>query len=136
MKLPTNIITLLVSLISFTAFADIAVIINPSNNSDLSKSDISKIFLGKSKTFTNGESVKAINLKSSSAVRDSFQQQVLGKSKSQVKAYWSKLIFTGKGKPLKELSSEEDVISFIASNPNAIGYVDRSKVNDSVKVVN
>jgi len=136
MKLFLKAFPLLVGLLSSSVFADVAVIVNPSNNSELSKSDISKIFLGKSKTFSNGESVKAVNLKSNSAIRDNFQKEVLGKSKSQVKAYWSKLIFTGKGKPLKEFDNEKEVVSFIASNPNAIGYVDRSKVNDSVKVVN
>lgn len=136
MKLFLKTAPLLAGLLSFSVFADVAVIVNPSNNSELSKSDISKIFLGKSKTFSNGESVVAVNLKSNSATRDSFQKEVLGKSKSQVKAYWSKLIFTGKGKPLKEFNNDKEVIAFIASNPNAIGYVDSSQVDGSVKVVN
>lgn len=52
-----------------------------------------------------------------------------------MKAYWSKLIFSGKAKPLKELSSDSEVLRWMSSTPNAIAYIDASKVDDSVKVV-
>jgi ABC-type phosphate transport system substrate-binding protein len=45
------------------------------------------------------------------------------------------LIFSGKAKPLKELSSDSEVLSWVSSTPNAIAYIDASKVDDSVKVV-
>ena len=56
------------------------------------------------------------------------------KSSSQIKAYWSKLVFTGKGKPPTELSGA-DAIKFVAEKPYAIAYVDASKVDTSVKVL-
>ena len=93
------------------------------------------MFLGKNKTFSNGESAKAINLKSGNAIRKNFEKEVLGKSSSQVKAYWSKLIFSGKAKPLKEGASDSEVLNWVSSTPNAIGYIDASKVDDSVKVI-
>lgn len=135
MKSPIISLCILTSTLSINCLADVSVIVNPSNNSELSKSAISKIYLGKTKTFPNGDKVLALNLKSSNNVRNNFQQEILGKSTAQVKAYWSKLIFTGKGKPLKELATEEDVLAMVASTPNAIGYIDSSKVNDTVKVV-
>lgn len=135
MKSPIISLCILTSTLSINCLADVSVIVNPSNNSELSKSAISKIYLGKTKTFPNGDKVLALNLKSSNNVRSNFQQEILGKSTAQVKAYWSKLIFTGKGKPLKELATEEDVLAMVASTPNAIGYIDSSKVNDTVKVV-
>ncbi len=135
MKSPIISLCILTSTLSINCLADVSVIVNPSNNSELSKSAISKIYLGKTKTFPNGDKVLALNLKSSNNVRNNFQQEILGKSTAQVKAYWSKLIFTGKGKPLKELATEEDILAMVASTPNAIGYIDSSKVNDTVKVV-
>jgi len=60
---------------------------------------------------------------------------VLKKSASQLKAYWSKLLFTGKGTPPKEIGSDAEMVSLVASNPNMIGFVDAAAVNDSVKVV-
>ena len=52
-----------------------------------------------------------------------------------MKAYWSKLVFTGKGTPPAELANEAAVLSHVAANPDAIGYVDAASVDGSVKVV-
>ena len=120
---------------SSNAMADVAVIVNPANANTLSDSDISRAFLGKLKTFSDGQAINAVNSKANGQARVEFEKMVLKKSPAQVKAYWSKRLFTGKGKPLKELASDADVLSFVASTPNAIGYVDASQVNDSVKVI-
>lgn len=128
-------VILFISTISLNCFADVSVIVHPSNNSAMTEDDISRMFLGKNKSFSNGSSVTPVNAKYGSGTRAEFEDKIIGKSKSQIKAYWSKLIFTGKGKPPTELSSDEDIIAFVASNPGAIGYVAIDKVNDTVKVV-
>ncbi|WP_448550835.1 substrate-binding domain-containing protein [Thalassotalea montiporae] len=120
---------------SMVASAEVAVIVNPANANSISDNDISRAFLGKLKTFADGQSIKAVNSKANSAARVEFEKLVLKKSAAQVKAYWSKRLFTGKGKPLQELGTDADVLSFVASTPNAIGYVDAANVNDTVKVV-
>jgi len=60
---------------------------------------------------------------------------VTGKSDSQLQAYWSRLVFTGKGKPPKTIGSSALIKSQVASRANAIAYIDSSEVDDSVKVV-
>ena len=135
MKFLKKSVFIILCLFSSLTFAEIAVIVNAGNNSEISDKDIKRMFLGKNKKFANGETVKAINLKSGNGIRGDFEKKVLGKSSSQVKAYWSKLIFSGKAKPLKELSSDSEVLSWVSSTPNAIAYIDASKVDDSVKVV-
>jgi ABC-type phosphate transport system substrate-binding protein len=107
---------------SLTASADIAVIVNPANSSALTDRDISRIFLGKNKTFANGASVMAANLKDESAAREEFESKVLKKS-------------SGKAKPLAEFDNDAEVLSFVAANPDAIGYIDAAKVSDKVKVI-
>ncbi|TYK64629.1 phosphate ABC transporter substrate-binding protein [Colwellia echini] len=135
MKLIQKSLLLTLCLTSSLVFADVAVIVNTANDSQISDDDIQRMFLGKNKSFSNGESVVAINLDSGNEQRGEFEEKVLGKSSSQVKAYWSKLIFSGKAKPLEEVASDSEVISLISSTPNAIGYIDASKVDSSVKVV-
>ena len=71
----------------------------------------------------------------SSSARKEFDSNVLSKSGSQLKAYWSKLIFTGKGSPPKEVSNDADVIDLISKNPSMIGYIDAASLNDTVKSV-
>lgn len=122
-------------IMSYASVAEIAVIVNKANTSVISDSDISRIFLGKNKKFASGDKVKPANLKSGDNTRSGFEEKVLGKNSQQVKAYWSKLIFSGKAKPLKEVGTAEDAIAFVIANPDAIAYIDASKVNDSVKVV-
>ncbi|MGX5173407.1 phosphate ABC transporter substrate-binding protein [Aliikangiella sp. IMCC44653] len=115
--------------------AEVAVIVHPSNANNLSADDIKRIFLGKMKKYPNGSSVLPVNQDSSSAARDEFNDKVLGKSASQVKAYWSKLVFSGKGSPPKEASNQDEVIQLVKDNQSVIGYVDASKVDPGVKVV-
>jgi len=128
---------LLVTALVFSSgsYADVAVIVNTANGNAISDNDISRLFLGKLKKFGNGESATPVNSKASSAARVEFEEKVLKKSSSQIKAYWSKRIFSGKGKPPKEVDGDAAIIAFIASNPGAVGYVSSANVNDTVKVI-
>lgn len=117
------------------AIADVAVVVHPTNDSTFDEGTIKKIFLGKTKSYTNGRSAILISPSNTDIAVEEFNSKVLGKSNSQVKAYWSKILFTGKGTPPQEVDSNGAVISSVASNPDAIGYVDASAVTSDVKVV-
>lgn len=120
--------------ISQLAFAEVAVIVHPSNANALDEAAVSKIFLGREKSFADGKSVVPLSLAESAPASTAFNDAVLKKSSSQLKAYWSKLVFTGKGTPPKEIATDEEMIKLVATNPSVIGYVDASKVDASVKV--
>ncbi len=118
------------------AQAEVAVIVSASNgNGSLDKDTIERIFLGKTSSFPDGSQAIPVDQNEGSAAREAFNDKVLGKSSSQLKAYWSRLIFTGKGTPPKESGSDADVVSLVAKNPNLVGYVDAAAVDGSVKVV-
>lgn len=122
-------------MMSNAALADVAVVVHPSNQNQMDAEYVSRLFLNKAKSFPGGESAQVYSLSEGSAETDLFNEQVLGKSASQLKAFWSKLIFTGKGQPPKALESSDKLVSLVASEPGAIGYVDAAAVNDSVRVV-
>lgn len=131
-----TVLTLLVSLFfSAQAVSAIAVIVNKSSSAALDKEQISRIYLNLDKKLPDGKPIIPIAHSSSSALAGEFNQNVVGKSSSQYKAYWSKLIFTGKGTPPKEVDSDSEVIQLISNNPDLIGYIDKSSVTDSVKVI-
>ncbi|WP_419813255.1 phosphate ABC transporter substrate-binding protein [Bacterioplanoides sp.] len=116
--------------------AEVAVIVSANNaNASLDQDTISRIFLGKTKNFPDGSQAVPVDQDAGSASRESFNGTVLGKSSSQLKAYWSRLIFTGKGTPPKESGDDAAVKNLVAQNPNLVGYVDSSVVDGSVKVV-
>ena len=130
-----KVITLAISLATVNVMAEISVIVNPDNGAAVSADEVKRIFLGKSKKFSDGSQAVPINLNASNAVRSTFDDAALGKTTNQTKAYWSKLVFSGKGNPPKEVDSEAEVIDLISKNPSLIGYVDSSKVTGAVKVV-
>ena len=120
---------------SSSVLAELTIIVNPANSNTLNSKQVQRIFLGKDKKFPDGSEVLPVNLVADSATRNSFDQDVLGRNSSQVSAYWSKLVFTGKGIPPKEVSTDAEVIDLVSKNPSVIAYVDSSSVNDSVKVI-
>ena len=126
---------LLLSVFSLVAEAGVKVITHASNSQSLSKSEVARIYLHKALSFPSGQQAVPIGQQDGSPVTKYFQSRVLDKSQSQVKAYWSKLIFTGKGTPPKKVSSDADVIALIKNNPNIIGYVSSDAVTDDVAVV-
>jgi ABC-type phosphate transport system substrate-binding protein len=126
----------LMGVMSFSslAMADVVVIVNPANTANIDEEQIAKIFLGQTKTFSNGSEAMPVDQKEG-AVREEFGNKLLKKNPAQLKAQWARQIFTGGAKPPKELGSDDEVLKFVASNPGAIAYIDASKVNKSVKVV-
>lgn len=119
-----------------SAFAELAVIVHPTNSlSKISKSELSDIYLGRSEEFPNGSDAEPLDQESQSPARRQFNKAVLGMDEGALKSYWSKLMFSGKGQPPEELSGDDEVRSAVAANPRAIGYVDKSAVNNSVKVI-
>ena len=118
------------------AFAQVAVVVNPKNPmASMTADQVSGIFLGKSNTLPSGGTALPTDLPDSAATRELFYTKVTGKSTAQVKAAWSRLVFSGKATPPKELGSSADVKKFVAANPDAIGYIEKSAVDSSVKVV-
>lgn len=120
---------------STSAFSGVAVIVHPSNAAELSETEISRIFLGKMKSFPGGGQAIPINQTEGTSTRGDFEGKVLNKSASQIKAYWSKLVFTGKGTPPREVGANGDIVNLVKDNPNIIGYIDEAAVTPDVKVV-
>jgi ABC-type phosphate transport system substrate-binding protein len=116
------------------ALADVVVIVNPANAANIDEEQIAKIFLGQTKTFSNGTEAVPIDQKEG-ALREEFGNKLLKKNPAQLKAQWARQIFTGGAKPPKELASDDEILKFVASNPGAIAYIDSSKVNKTVKVL-
>ena len=122
--------------LSTLALADVAVIVHPTSTvASMTAEDVARIFLGKTNNFPGGAQAIPINQDDGSAARTKFNEDVCKKNASQYKAYWSQLMFTGKGTPPKDAGKDAAVKALIAANPNMIGYIDSSAVDASVKVV-
>ena len=119
-----------------SARSDIVVVVSADSPiSSLSKNQVAKIFLGKSRRFPDGSKAVPLNQSEGNLGRDAFYQLVTNKSPAQIKAHWSKLIFTGRGHPPKEATDNNAVKQLLANNRVNISYIDRGAVDNSVKVV-
>jgi ABC-type phosphate transport system substrate-binding protein len=124
-----------VTLFSIASYAEVLVVVHPSNESTFDSNQIKRIYLGKVKSFSNGNIILPVNQDPSVVITGEFSSKALKKSSSQLKAYWSKLVFSGKGTPPKEVSGDGQVMKLVANNPDSIGYIDSASLDDSVKVV-
>ena len=113
---------------SAAASAQVAVVMNPGAPA-MSKEQIANIYLGRSFDF------KALDLPESSSVREQFYKKATDRDLSQVKSTWSRIVFSGKGQAPKELPDAAAVKKAVAADPKAIGYIEKSAVDGSVKAV-
>lgn len=136
LRIPSLSVCLALCTFSGLASAQVAVIVNPKNSvSSMTADQVSAIFLGKSNSLPSGETAAMADQPESSPVYEQFYSKVTNKTGAQVKAAWSRLTFSGKATPPKPLGSADEVKKFVAGNPNAIGYIEKSAVDGSVKSV-
>ncbi|CBL45277.1 Conserved hypothetical protein [gamma proteobacterium HdN1] len=117
------------------ASAEIAVIVNVNNKDKITMEDVQKTYLAKTKTFPGGGKIVALDQTEGSTSRVEFVSKVVKKDEAQMKAYWSRLIFTGKGVPPKVMDSDEAVLEAVIGNPSAIGFIEADAVTDKVRVI-
>jgi ABC-type phosphate transport system substrate-binding protein len=106
---------------------EIVVIVNLAA-APISKEQVSDLYLGRGGTWT------PIDQTVGSDIYVEFYKKATGRDIAQVKAIWSRILFTGRGLPPKQLPNSAAVKKAVAANPNAVGYIEKSEVDSSVKV--
>jgi len=129
-------ITAFALLFAVGAFAeDMAVIVNPDNNNAISMDLVRDIYKLDRTSWPDGKVVVALALPQNSDEHKAFVSKLFqgSLSLSELKSKWDEKLFSGKGKPPRELFSDDLVISIVALNKKAIGYVKASSVTSRVK---
>lgn len=116
--------------------AELVVIVSARNPlSALRPEQVADIFLAQTGRFPGGDEATALDLPVGSPLRDEFYNRMAAKSPALMKAYWTKMVFTGRGQPPRELDNSIAVRKMVAENPSMIGYIDRAALDASVKAV-
>ena len=102
---------------------------------NLDAAQVADIFLGKTSRFPDGSIALPVDQGEESPLRDRFYAQFAGKSPAQVKAWWAKIIFTGRGQPPRQAADSTEVKRIVSDNPHAIGYIDARQLDASVRVL-
>jgi ABC-type phosphate transport system substrate-binding protein len=100
------------------------VIVNAANPvTSLRHTELSKMFLRKQSTWAGGQRVEPVDQIASSVTRRRFSDSVHGMDVPSVKSYWQQIVFSGRGEPPPERTSDADVVAFVQGHVNAIGYI-------------
>lgn len=114
----------------------VAVVVNSRNPvMELTKREVSDIFLGRRHTFPVGNPVIVLERNSSSKLKKIFFNLLNGMNLKRLNAYWARLQFSGRVQPPISISSDHRLLEIIQQNEAAIGYMNASSVDDSVRVV-
>jgi ABC-type phosphate transport system substrate-binding protein len=112
------------------------VIVHPKNPlPKVEKRFLQRAFLKKVTEWPDGAVIQPVDLRSDSATRRVFAEDVLNRSVGAVKSYWQQRIFSGRALPPPELDSEEAVVEYVLTHLGAVGYVSDRVDTRAVKVI-
>ena len=119
-----------------SALADLVVVVNARNGvAVMTHNEVVNIFFGRYRQFFNGVEAQPVDLVDSHQDRARFYQGLVGKDLSDVNAYWSRQIFSGRTQAPPRVNSTEEVLKWVSSHPGGIGFVDLAKADARVRVV-
>jgi ABC-type phosphate transport system substrate-binding protein len=112
------------------------VIVHPQvKGSQIPRAALNSIFLKQAPKWGDGQAVQPIDQSVQSAIRQRFSNDVLGQGVVAVQVYWQRRMSTGMMPPPVK-TTDEEIVSFVAATPGAIGYVSAATpLPDSVKAI-
>jgi ABC-type phosphate transport system substrate-binding protein len=116
---------------------EVDVVVNRSNNTaPLSREEVRRIFMGDKSSWPGGKHITVLMLAPDRAERVVVLHDVFKMNESEYTKYFLQAAFTGHvlAAP-RDLPSAAHMKAHLATNPNAIGYLKKQDVDDSVKVV-
>lgn len=108
--------------------ADLVVVGHP-GAAPLTKDQVADLFLGK------GQGLTPVDQSDGSPLYAEFYRKASGRDTAQVKATWARVVFSGKGQAPRQLPDSAAVKKAVAADPKAVGYIEKSAVDASVKVL-
>ena len=126
-------ISLLLLLSATHIFSAEYVVIANKNMKDLSQMQIKAIFL-KKLTIIDDTKMVPVSLGARDSLRENFEKNILKMNFQRLKSYWSKQHYLGHRPPLS-MKSEESVKAFVKKVDGAIGYIEKSAIDNDIKIL-
>ena len=89
----------------------------------MTREQVSNVFLKKPSSLPGGVQALPVDLDGRNRIRSEFSQHIHRKSMVAIGNYWKQQIFAGKEVPPPAMASENDIVTFVRGNPDAVGYV-------------
>lgn len=118
-----------------TTGGEVAVIVNAANaTQEISFRDLEKIFRQDKQFWSDGKKIYLVMLETGSQEKDVVLQRLYRMNEAELKKFWLQKMFKGEIATFpKTLSSAGSITQFVAKVPNAIGFVDASVADSSVR---
>lgn len=120
---------------SQTVVAEAAIVVVVRKDSplvQLSRDEVADLFLGKTR-HSNDIPITPFDNKDQ-ALRERFYQAVAEMNSLRVKAYWSRIVFSGQGRPPQEISTSE-ALAKLSDESGALLYLPADQVAPDMKIV-
>ena len=116
---------------------DVAIVVNKANPTDqLSLSELVKIFKQEKQHWDYGEKIYLVMREGGAVEKVIVLQKIYRMGDKDLKKFWLGKLFRGEIAELPNtLSSNEAVKRFIGAAPNAVGVIDATAMDDSVKAL-
>lgn len=116
--------------------ADFYVIVQAGNPQPaLTQKEAIDLFMGRSRSFSNGDFALVFDLPRNSQQRAAFYQALTGMSQAQVNSYWSRLMFSGQSMPPQPLPDETAMVDIVKRNPSAVGWLSKEPTDKQVRTL-
>ncbi|CAI07118.1 hypothetical protein [Aromatoleum aromaticum] len=135
-RLPSGILVA-AALTLFAPFAAAQILIVTSARgaiTELSRQQAEQLYLGRTRSLPDGTPVALADLPAGS-VRDHFYEQLTGKNPSQIRAYWSRMVFTGRALPPQQVENARELGALLMTHPNLIGYLPAANPDPRMRVL-
>ncbi|SDS64299.1 hypothetical protein SAMN05216421_1900 [Halopseudomonas xinjiangensis] len=113
--------------------AELVAVAHPSAKiTQLSRSDLINIFMGRYRKLPSGVAALPVDL---GPLRERFYRQLVNKDLAEINSYWARLVFSGQASPPLQIAEEAEMLAYLRRNPGAIGFIDRANVPEDMVVV-
>ncbi len=101
----------------------VKIIANSSVRADsISADELKGVFLEHTNSLEDGSHVEPV-MEKGGPTHEAFVRDYLEKSDAALQIYYRSLVFTGRGSMPKSVSSDAEVVTYVAKTKGAIGYV-------------
>ena len=116
---------------------EVDVVVNKSNKiGALSREEVRRVFMGERSSWPGGQHIAILMLGPDQPERTVVLREVFKMNESDYTKYFLQAAFTGRVQAApKEFSSAAQMKARLAANPNAIGYLKKTDVDESMNVL-
>jgi ABC-type phosphate transport system substrate-binding protein len=115
---------------------DYKLIVHPENeHTKLERTFVRDAYLKKAKTWSDGTTIRPIDLPNDVAARARFTREVIRKTPAQLRSYWNQRVYSGKGVPPPVVDGVAAAIAYVLATPGAIAYIPSGAYPEGARVV-